>query len=240
MPTHPRAFFLAFTTSFLLVTQAMAQDYQPGQAVEIFQGGAWHKATVMRAQNGGWITRMDNGKGVSGSVDMSSPQNIRPVDINAQQTAPRAVRPTTSLSTTAVPTLAQSPVDATCPTQIPQGSVTRSSPPTAQTFQRVIYNFLLPAQRGQFGLVFTKFVLGGTSQNKIVDNGRGAERQFPNIALGQAMYKVQATYVQCLYDAHTQVRSVYEAGYVCAKDQSGDWTCPSTSLRRTDYKLTNR
>ncbi|HEX9199040.1 MAG TPA: tetratricopeptide repeat protein [Acidobacteriaceae bacterium] len=128
-----------------------------------------------------------------------------------------------------------------CPTTSPPGTVTRSSPPTAQTFQRAIFDIVSYDERGQVGLVFTQFDMQPTRKNTIVMNGGLSEKEYLNVPNGTVAYPIKTTYVYCVQDKWLSVRTVWKVDYVCMKDKFGDWSCPVDSTReRLDYKVTNK
>ena len=125
-----------------------------------------------------------------------------------------------------------------CPTQVPPGTVSRSSPPSAQTFQRLIFDDVSFDERSQVGLVFTQFNMGSTRKNAIVSNGGQAEKQHANVPESTTIYPIKTIYTKCVQDASLAVRTVWKADYVCMKDKFGDWSCPADSTpERLEYKL---
>lgn len=149
-------------------------------------------------------------------------------------TLPQAQPPAQS----AQPTIANTQ---SCPTTAPPGTVTRTSPPTAQTFQRLIFDDVSFDERGQVGLVFTQFDMGTPRKNTIVQNGGLSEKQHPNVPEGATTYPVKTTYVYCVQDAYLSVRTVWKTDYVCMKDKFDDWSCPADSTpERLEYKLTQK
>ena len=125
-----------------------------------------------------------------------------------------------------------------CPTQVPLGTVSRSSPPSAQTFQRLIFDDVSFDERSQVGLVFTQFNMGSAQKNTIVSNGGQAEKQHANVPEGTTIYPIKTTYTKCVQDASLAVRTVWKADYVCMKDKFGDWSCPADSTaERLEYQL---
>jgi hypothetical protein len=128
-----------------------------------------------------------------------------------------------------------------CPTQVPPGTVTRSSPPSAQTFQRAIFDMVSYNERGQVGLVFTKFDMQPTRKNIIIMNRGLAEKLYPNVPEGAIVYPIKTTYVYCVQDASLSVRTAWKTDYTCMKDKFNDWSCPADSTpERLEYKVTQK
>ena len=128
-----------------------------------------------------------------------------------------------------------------CPTQVPPGTVTRSSPPSAQTFQRAIFDKVSYDERGQVGLVFTKFDMQPTRKNIIIMNRGLAEKLYPNVPEGAIVYPIKTTYVYCVQEASLSVRTVWKTDYTCMKDKFNDWSCPADSTpERLEYKVTQK
>ena len=117
-----------------------------------------------------------------------------------------------------------------CPTTVPPGTVTRTSPPTAQTFQRLIFDDVSFDEHAQVGLVFTQFEMGPLRKNTIVLNGGLSEKQHPNVPEGATIYPIKTTYVYCVQDAWFAIRSVWKTDYACMKDKFNDWSCPADSV----------
>jgi len=128
-----------------------------------------------------------------------------------------------------------------CPTQVPPGTVTRSSPASAETFRRLIFDDVSFDERGQVGLIFTQFDMGPARKNTIVMNGGLSEKAHPNVPEGATTYPIKTTYVYCVQDAYLSVRTVWKTDYICMKDKFDDWSCPADSTpERLEYKLTNK
>jgi len=123
------------------------------------------------------------------------------------------------------------PVVQACSFSVPGGTVTRNSPPTAQTFQRVIYNMDAVAEHGKWGMTFTRFDIGTPVRNSVISNGMGGvELARPKAPQGAIIYPIKGEYVSCAYiDASYDQRDVVDENWACMKNNDGDWDCAPDS-----------
>jgi len=123
------------------------------------------------------------------------------------------------------------PVVQACSFSVPGGTVTRSSPPTAQTFQRVIYNMYAVSKDGQWGMTFTRFDIGPPLKNSVISNGMGGvELAHPKAPQGTTVYPITSEYVRCVnVDASYDERTIVDVNWACMKNNDGDWDCPTYS-----------
>lgn len=125
------------------------------------------------------------------------------------------------------------PIVRACSFSVPGGTVTRNSPPNAQTFQKVIYDMASVSKEGQWGMTFTKFQIGSPYKNRAIGNGSGgAEMERPQAAQGALIYPIVSEYVRCVnLDASYDERTVVDVNWACMKNRDGDWDCPTNSTR---------
>lgn len=231
--------------------QAAANQYQ--QAVQ-----SYVSATKLEPDNGDAYTKLASAYEKLNMLNESAAASSKAAEIYEKQADTLLNRPAAAPRNTAPPAAAppapilqaQQPAPPTqvapqtavdlqsCPTQVPTGTVSRSSPPSPQTFQRVIYDFYASDEHGQLGLVFTQFQMQPTRKNIITMNAGMAEKMYPNVPEGTTVYPIKATYTSCVQDAWLAVRTVWKTDYVCMKDKFGDWSCPADSTpERLEYKL---
>jgi hypothetical protein len=118
-----------------------------------------------------------------------------------------------------------------CSFSVPGGTVTRNSPPTAQTFQRVIYNMAAVSNDGPWGMTFTRFDIGTPFRNNVISNGMGGvEMAHHNAPQGAIIYPITSEYVRCVnLDASYDERTIVDVNWACMKNNDGDWDCPTYS-----------
>ena len=230
--------------------QAAANQYQ--QAVQ-----SYVSAIKLEPENGDAYTKLATAYEKLNMLNESAAASSKAADLyekqadtllNGPAAAPRnaappaAAPPAQTQALQPVPPPQVAPQNAadlqSCPTQVPAGTVSRSSPPSPQTFQRVIYDFYASDEHGQLGLVFTQFQMQPTRKNIITMNAGMAEKMYPNVPEGATVYPIKGTYIKCVQDAWLAVRTVWKTDYVCMKDKFGDWSCPADSTpERLEYKL---
>ena len=129
------------------------------------------------------------------------------------------------------PGAAPAPTVQACSFSVPGGTVTRNSPPNAQTFQKVIYDMGSVAKDGQWGMIFTKFQIGSPYRNSVIRNGMGsAEMERPKAAAGALIYPITSQYVRCVnVDVGYDERTIVDVNWACMKNTDGDWDCPTNS-----------
>ena len=120
-----------------------------------------------------------------------------------------------------------------CSFDAPTGTVSKTSGPSAQLFQRVIYERMaddVKAQHGakvRFGLQFTTFQIGTPFKNEMT--GRGLLK---NSAPQNAMfYPVKTQFKECreVVNGDYNRFRVTKMNFGCYKDRFGDWVCGTDS-----------
>ena len=123
------------------------------------------------------------------------------------------------------------PATPDCPFNEPAGTVSKTSKPSAQLFQRVIFEQYRDKASGRkVGITYQTFQLGKSYANRLTNNGLlhdGAPQ-------GATIYTVKTKYIFCERYTDSTIRSVTEAQYSCFKDKLGDWVCPSDSTKNLE------
>lgn len=119
-----------------------------------------------------------------------------------------------------------------CPFNEPPGTVTRTSKPSAELFQRVIYEWKRDTSNGRkVGITFQMFQMGKPYRNTVMSvPGRGAQLRHDGAPQGAMIYPVKSKYLFC--DRHTDstIRWVVDSQFACFKNRDGDWVCPVDSV----------
>lgn len=119
------------------------------------------------------------------------------------------------------------PATPDCPFNEPAGTVSKTSKPSAELFQRVIYEWYKDNSNGRkVGITFEKFQLGTSFVNRLTNNGLlhdGAPQ-------GATIYPVKTKYLFCDKYTDSTIRWVIESQFACFKDKFGDWVCPANSV----------
>ncbi|MDP9049325.1 MAG: hypothetical protein M3O31_01170 [Acidobacteriota bacterium] len=127
------------------------------------------------------------------------------------------------------PGAAAEPRRQACSYAVPPGTVSRTSPPNAQTFQRVIYDMLAVSKKGEWGMTFTKFEIGTPYKNGMNPMGR-VEMERDKAPPGAIIYPITSVYEKCLNENETyDQRTVVKVNWVCMINNDGDWDCPTNS-----------
>ncbi len=123
------------------------------------------------------------------------------------------------------------PATPDCQFNEPAGTVSKTSKPSAQLFQRVIFERYRDNAGGRkVGITYQTFQLGKSYVNRLTNNGLlhdGAPQ-------GATIYTVKTKYIFCERYTDSTIRWVTEAQYSCFKDKFGDWVCPSDSTKNLE------
>jgi hypothetical protein len=130
-----------------------------------------------------------------------------------------------------------------CPMGFPQGSVTKSSPPTAATFKRVIYdgeairiNDTISAPKA-IGLTFLSFQMEKAYENTLTSTRFGDKRLYDGAPQGETIYPIKTRELMC-ERVGTQIRRrVADVSRNCFKNRNGNWTCPGRTTKTLERKL---
>lgn len=121
-----------------------------------------------------------------------------------------------------------------CPLNEPPGKVTRTSPPSAQLFKRVMYEkAAVRADPGSItapskvGLSFLKFDMGKPFKNTWTSSRFGDKRLHTGAPLNEMLYPIKTTEVLCELYGDKVRRTVTEENRTCFKNRDGDWVCPA-------------
>jgi hypothetical protein len=125
------------------------------------------------------------------------------------------------------------PEQGTCSFTEPAGTVSKTSPPSAQLFKRVIYDWQNSVKRGsRLGITFEKFEMGKPYKNVLTQKGRLLDF-LPTNAI---IYPVKTKQIVC--EEHTTLirRTTFEMGYACYKNEYGDWVCKNGAPQKMELK----
>ena len=112
-----------------------------------------------------------------------------------------------------------------CSFEKPAGTLTKTSPATAATFKRAIYESNAKLHQFPIGLQFQAFELGKAYKNLLTNNGLMYETAPQNAT----MYPIKTKYTVCEETSGEYNHLMnYEQKRVCFKDSFGDWNCPAT------------
>ena len=179
------------------------------------QKGEWYNPQNREIRVAGTATKC----GPAGSEDKPQPQN--------QTGKPSPVPVNTG-------------TDGECHMNEPPGKVTKTSPPSAQLFKRVIYESMAAKVGGasisapkKIGLTFIEFDMGRAYKNTLTANKVGDQRLHDGAPVGAMIYPVKTKYQRCeLYDREISAY-VRQTNYACFKNRFGDWDCPVDSTTKT-------
>lgn len=176
--------------------------------------GEWYPADYSRLLIAGTKTRCSQVSGRGG---------------RAAQTGGNAPRPETTAGT---------PAPAGCPFSEPPGRVTKSSPPSAGLFKRVIYEKAaakinpdsITAPK-KVGLTFLEFNMGEPYKNTLTSSRFGDKRRHDGAPVGAMIYPVKTKELQCDLHGREVRRRVTEVSHDCFKNRDGEWTCPGRTTK---------
>lgn len=120
------------------------------------------------------------------------------------------------------------PATPDCQFNEPPGTISKTSKPSAETFQRVIFEQYRDNSNGRkVGITYQTFSLGKSYVNRLTGSGL----MHDGAPQGATIYSVKTKFIFC--DKHTDstIRWEYDAQYSCFKDKFGDWACPSDATK---------
>lgn len=126
-----------------------------------------------------------------------------------------------------------------CPMNEPAGDSARTARPSAQLFQRVIYESMagkvnpksISAPK-KIGLTFLDFEMGKAYKNTLTGD-RVDPRLHDGAPVGAMIYPVKTKYLRCeLFDSEIY-GYVRQTDYACFRNSDGEWDCPVDSTTRT-------
>jgi hypothetical protein len=131
-----------------------------------------------------------------------------------------------------------------CSMAFPAGNVTKSSPASAATFQRVIYDReagrinpgSITAPK-QIGLTFLSFELGERYENTLTSTRFGDKRRHDGAPQGATIYPVRTRELMCERHGQEIRRTVRDVSRDCFKNRDGNWSCPGRTTKTIESRL---
>lgn len=115
-----------------------------------------------------------------------------------------------------------------CSFEKPTGTVTRTSPATAATFKRVIYDSEAMTEKRRVGVQFQDFQFGKAFKNILTTGGL-----MHDVAARNTMvYPIRTQYKICVEgSAEYNYMAIVKQDFKCFKNSFGDWVCSVASPR---------
>ena len=109
-----------------------------------------------------------------------------------------------------------------CSFDTPAGIISRTAGPSAQLFQRVIYERMAAVEKAKLGLGFMTFQIGSPYRNSLTQNGL----LVASAAQNALIYPVKTQYRTCTEGTlEFDFLVVTKETFACFKDRFGDWVC---------------